>query len=46
MLLAEKLLKGEGFTEVQYLRKGTADATKVGETPGGRRLLSSSPPTP
>jgi NitT/TauT family transport system substrate-binding protein len=29
LLVAEELLKGEGFTDVQYLRKGTADATRA-----------------
>ena len=29
MLVAEELLRGEGFTDVQYLKKGTADATRA-----------------
>jgi NitT/TauT family transport system substrate-binding protein len=28
-LVAEELLKSEGFTDVQYLKKGTAEATKA-----------------
>jgi NitT/TauT family transport system substrate-binding protein len=29
LLVSESLLRGEGFTDVQYVRKGTADATKA-----------------
>jgi NitT/TauT family transport system substrate-binding protein len=29
ILIAEELLRGEGFTDVQYLRKWTADATRA-----------------